>query len=117
MERAGTYVAATRAATNRPSMRNLYRQPFRSARIETLRHALEMAGSVSRLARLLDVRPERLHRWATGEEPIPLDMFLDVLDVVAHGPYEPHSVSAPRHPVIVSVKDASHGRLSARTDI
>jgi hypothetical protein len=97
-------------------MRNLYRQPLRSARIETLRHALETAGSVSRLAKLLDVRPERLHRWATGEEPIPLDMFLDVLDVIAHGPYVPHAGSAPRRS-IASVKDASHGRMSARTDM
>ena len=79
------------------------RQPFRTARIETLQHALATAGSVSRLAKLLDVRPERLHRWATGEEPIPLDMFLDVLDLVAHSPYESPEVPASRH--LMSVND------------
>jgi hypothetical protein len=84
-------------------MRNVERQPLRGARVETLQHALKTAGSLSRLARLLDVKPERLRRWALGEEAIPLETFLEALDVLARGPYEPERKTPTRRPVVAVI--------------
>ena len=84
-------------------MRNVERQPLRGARIETLQHALKSAGSLSRLAKLLDVKPERLRRWAVGEEAIPLETFLEALDVLARGPYEAETKAALRRPTVAVI--------------
>jgi len=84
-------------------MRSFDRQPLRGARIETLQHALKTVGSVSRLAKLLEVKPERLRRWAVGEEPVPLETFLDALDVLARGPYEPERKAPSRRPVVAVI--------------
>jgi hypothetical protein len=84
-------------------MRSFGRQPLRGARIETVQHALKTVGSVSRLAKLLEVKPERLRRWAMGEEPVPLEAFLEALDVLARGPYEPQRKAPTRRPVVALI--------------
>jgi hypothetical protein len=81
---------------------SIQRQPFHRARIETLQHALRTAGTDERLARLLDVKPERLRCWFSGEERVPLEIFLDALDLIARGPYEPER-DEKRRPVVSAI--------------
>jgi hypothetical protein len=59
----------------------------KNARLDVIRYAIDAVGGLHRFASLVDVKPERLSRWAEGGEPIPLDVFLDALDVIARGPY------------------------------
>jgi hypothetical protein len=47
-----------------------------------LLHALERAGSQDRLATLLGVELEELEALLTGEELVPMRVFLAALDVV-----------------------------------
>ena len=56
-------------------------------RLDVVRYAIEKMGGLQRFASLLDIKPERLSRWAEGNEAIPLDVFLYALDVIARGPY------------------------------
>lgn len=63
----------------------------RTARVDTMHHAIKAVGGAKALARLLDVKPERVSRWVGGQEPVPLDLFLEALDLIAH-PY-----TAARH--------------------
>lgn len=83
-------------------MPNVERQLFYRTRIEALQHALRSAGTDDRLATLLDVKPQRLRCWLSGEERVPLEIFLDALDLIARGPYEPGS-NEKRHRPVVSV--------------
>jgi hypothetical protein len=52
-----------------------------------LRRAVQVAGGPVSLARILDVPQDRLDRWLAGDDPLPLAVFLDTLDVIADGPY------------------------------
>jgi len=54
---------------------------------ETLYCAAATIGGTNRLAKFLNVPPARLFRWLAGEEPLPDQVFLDALDVIADGPY------------------------------
>ena len=49
----------------------------------TLQRALEFAGTRERLCEALSVSPEDLDAYITGRSPIPNDVFLAALDVVA----------------------------------
>jgi hypothetical protein len=50
----------------------------------TLQRALSLAnGSRSRLAEKLAVRPEDLDKYLAGAQPVPTQVFLVALDIVA----------------------------------
>jgi hypothetical protein len=87
-----------------------YEQHLWRARIDTLRHALKVAGDETGLARLLAASPDRVSRWVSGEEAVPLDIFLNALDLVARGPYQENS-NRRRRPVVAAIppKDAGFG--------
>jgi hypothetical protein len=67
----------------------------------TLSRAEETIGGRDRLARFLNVSPQKLEAWLKGEELAPLEVFLGSLDVIADGPYageaRPLRVAAIRH--------------------
>jgi len=68
-----------------------------SSRVDALRDAAEIVGGIVRLASILDVKPSRVSRWVSGEEAVPLELFLDALDVIAQSPHpglEKHARSA-----------------------
>ncbi len=67
---------------------------------ETLYCAAATIGGTDRLARFLNVPPARLFRWLAGEEPLPDQVFLDALDVIADGPYASPERRRPRVAVI-----------------
>jgi len=85
-----------------PSVQN-YERHVRGARIETLQHALKLAGGEEQLARLLHTEPERLRRWLAALESVPLDTFLETLDLLARGPYGPDRKSKGRRPVVLAL--------------
>lgn len=72
MRRAGTPIAV-----------RCYVEPDRY--VETLQEAAQSVGGETRLAYLLMVPEPKLARWMAGEEPVPLDAFLNALDVIAEG--------------------------------
>ena len=49
----------------------------------TLTYALAIAGSEQRLAERLGVKVPQVLNWLWGIEPIPTDVFLKAVDVVA----------------------------------
>jgi DNA-binding transcriptional regulator YiaG len=51
-----------------------------------VRMAIETYGSRYHLARALGTEVDVLDRWARGEVPVPTDVYLKLLDVVAQGP-------------------------------
>ena len=53
----------------------------------TLSRAQQTLGGRDRLARFLNVPPEKLDAWLKGDETAPLEAFLGSLDVIADGPY------------------------------
>jgi DNA-binding transcriptional regulator YiaG len=53
----------------------------------TLSRAEQTLGGRDRLARFLNVSPEKLETWLKGEEMPPLEAFLGSLDVIADGPF------------------------------
>jgi hypothetical protein len=53
----------------------------------TLSRAEETLGGRDRLARFLNVSPEKIAAWVNGKEVPPLEAFLGSLDVIADGPY------------------------------
>jgi len=65
--------------------------------VETLTHAVEIAGSRERLARALHVPRVRLDHWLSGNEAVPMGVFMDALDFIADGThpkedYEPRGL-------------------------
>jgi len=52
-----------------------------------LSQAERTLGGRERLAAALDVPPEKIAAWLSGEEVPPLEAFLRSLDVIADGPY------------------------------
>jgi len=52
-----------------------------------LSEAERTLGGRQRLAAALDVPPEKIAAWLSGEEVPPLEAFLRSLDVIADGPY------------------------------
>lgn len=61
-----------------------------TAAIRTLRRALETLGSEERLAATLGVSPVDLVRWLTGDRPVPDEVFMASLDIVASGGNHKH---------------------------
>ena len=53
----------------------------------TLSRAEQTLGGRDRLARFLNVAPEKLDAWLKGDEMPPLEAFLGSLDVIADGPF------------------------------
>jgi hypothetical protein len=80
---------------------------MRGARIDTLQHALGVAGGEANLASLLGVNPDVLRRWLAAQESIPLNTFLETLDLVARGPYGSDGKRPKRRPVVLAVPAAS----------
>lgn len=54
---------------------------------EALRQAAHALGGEVRLAGLLGVEGDQLHRWLDGKDEVPLSAFLRALGVIADGPY------------------------------
>ena len=50
-----------------------------------LRHALEVVGSEEKLAIAINAAHSDLEAWLLGSSPVPLQVFLDALDIVAAG--------------------------------
>jgi hypothetical protein len=51
-------------------------------RVQTLARAVLIAGSVDILALRLGVEPSTLDAWLRGEEPPPVQAFLQAVDIV-----------------------------------
>lgn len=49
----------------------------------TLLRALDMLGTKERLAAALHVRPDELEAYLLGQKPVPNELFLAALDIVA----------------------------------
>lgn len=54
---------------------------------EALRQAAQELGSEGRLAGVLGVETDQLHRWLDRQDDVPLSAFLRALGVIADGPY------------------------------
>ncbi len=64
-----------------------------TAQTRTLRRALEVAGTLERLARLLDAPSSDVESWLCGARETPSHIYLLALDIVA----EPHRFTNPDH--------------------
>jgi hypothetical protein len=53
--------------------------------LRTLERALETLGSKERLAHVLDVPAPELEKYLAGEMPLPNEVFIHALDIVANG--------------------------------
>lgn len=49
-----------------------------------IRHASELAGSLHKLAKMLGVTPAIVHRWATGEQEVPIIRAVEI-EVLTNG--------------------------------
>ncbi len=58
---------------------------FDSVHSRALNVAAEKIGGFAELRRFLHVPSADLLRWITGEEPVPMAVFLQVVDVVLDG--------------------------------
>ena len=74
---------------------------------DALRRAAEILGGPGKLAYCLGVSREQIERWLAGEEPAPLSVFLETLDVIADGPYATAKRSV-RVAVIASASGTDH---------
>lgn len=43
-----------------------------------IRKAAELVGGLSNLARKLDVSPQLIHRWATGQQEVPIIRCVEI---------------------------------------
>lgn len=57
------------------------------AHVRTLERALEIVVTKERLAAVLQVQPTELEHYLAGHEPLPHQVFLKALDIVAAGPH------------------------------
>lgn len=61
-----------------------------TAQTRTLQRALEVVGTLERLAERLAVSHSDLSSWLSGSRPTPAEVYLRALDVVSRGrPPEP----------------------------
>jgi len=56
------------------------------AHVRTLRRALEIVVTKERLAAALAVKMDDLEQYLDGTAPLPHQVFLEALDIVASGP-------------------------------
>jgi DNA-binding transcriptional regulator YdaS (Cro superfamily) len=56
-----------------------------TAQTRTLHRALDVAGTVEQLARLLGAQPSDLASWLSGARQTPTEIYLRALDMVAQG--------------------------------
>lgn len=68
----------------------------RNVHVDTLRLAAETIGGSDEFARAIGVTTDRLRAWMAGIEPLPLEVFLDALDVIAEGPFASSEPGARR---------------------
>ncbi len=52
--------------------------------VRSLKRAIEILGSKTRLATALEISEEELDGYLAGT-PMPTEMFIETLDIVAHG--------------------------------
>lgn len=52
--------------------------------VRSLKRAIEILGSKTRLATALEISEEELDDYLAGK-PMPTEMFIETLDIVAHG--------------------------------
>ncbi len=52
--------------------------------VRSLKRAIEIRGSKTRLATALEISEEELDGYLAGK-PMPTEMFIEALDIVAHG--------------------------------
>lgn len=52
--------------------------------VRSLKRAVEILGSKTRLATALEISEEELETYLGGK-PMPTEMFIETLDIVAHG--------------------------------
>lgn len=52
--------------------------------VRSLQRAIEILGSKTRLATALEISEEELDGYLAGK-PMPTEMFIEALDIVAHG--------------------------------
>jgi hypothetical protein len=52
--------------------------------VRSLKRAIEILGSKTRLATALEISEEELDGYLEGK-PMPTEMFIETLDIVAHG--------------------------------
>ena len=57
--------------------------PLNGPHFRTLQRALEALGSKERLAAVLDVDLHALDTYLNGEKPLPQDLYIAALDIVA----------------------------------
>lgn len=53
-----------------------------AVRMDALRRAALVLGSVEALARTIGFSPRQIERWMQGEEAIPTDVFLLAVDLI-----------------------------------
>ena len=68
--------------------------------VETLTHAEEIMGGKERLAAALKTPMRQLEQWLSGNEPMPMSLFMEALDLIADGAcpkqeYETHRGAMP----------------------
>jgi len=64
--------------------------------VETLTHAAEITGGKERLARALQAPMVRVEQWLSGNEPVPMSVFMEALDLIADGAYPKQDYETPR---------------------
>lgn len=52
--------------------------------VRSLKRAIEILGSKTRLATALEISEEELDGYLAGK-PMPTEMFIEALDIIAHG--------------------------------
>lgn len=53
--------------------------------VRTLRRALQVVGTLERLAAALDLAVEDLQAYISGQKPVPNPVFIEALEIVANG--------------------------------
>lgn len=56
-----------------------------TAHVRTLKRALEALGTKERLALALEIAESDLEDYLNAKKPLPIEKFIEVLDIVAHG--------------------------------
>jgi hypothetical protein len=56
-----------------------------TAHVRTLKRALEVLESKTRLAIALEISDQELDQYMTGKKSLPTDKFIEALDIVSHG--------------------------------
>lgn len=73
-----------------------YTPPMPNAvRMDALRRAAQVLGSVDALARTIGFSPRQIERWLQGEEGIPTDVFLLAVDLIENSSSDAAKRSPP----------------------